>query len=205
MKAQRIGVWVSVIVLAILAIAASAWVRERHGYAERKLIVDRQTAALELRWLAYLNEVKRIDSCARRGIDLRLSTSSCGSQDSITVLIPETGSSGIIEVKGSEYSGFEVNGKYTNRIRIDLDKSQSSRLRAMIISKLPGVSPLKYGESDDRSTSAAFEACLNGRYYAAYRESGNGDAGFNDFEHSLMGAIGAKRMQDTEKPLLLCL
>jgi hypothetical protein len=205
MKAQRIGIWVSAIVLAILAVAASAWVRERQGYSEWKLVVDRQTAARELGFVSYLNEVQRIDSCPSSGIDFRFFSGECNRNDVMLVSLPKDGLSGLTELKASEYAGFEVGGKFRNTARLNLSESQVRKLREDIISKVPDISPLASDESSGRWKSVLFEACLNGNYYAATRDSEHRDPAFDDLERTLMTTLDVQRMWSPETPTLLCL
>lgn len=202
MKSQRIVIWVAVILSAILIAAASTWMRERNGYRERRLIVDRQKAAHELNFMSYLNEVPHIRSCPTSGIDLRFFSGECSRNDAILVSIPKEGLSGTVELKASEYAGFEVAGKFMNTARLNLGESQARGLREEILSKAPIIPPLGPGWSAD-GASAAFEACLDGHYYAAIR--GDRDQAFDDLEHALMTNLDVKRGWNPEVPQLLCM
>jgi len=203
MKSRRIVILVAVIMSAILIVAAWAWVRERQGYVERKLIVDRQTAALELGFMSYLNEVKRIDSCPASGIDLRFFSGECSRNDAILVSIPKEVLSSWVELKASEYAGFEVGGEFRNTARLDLGESQARRLREEIVSKVPVIPPLGPDESDGHWKSAAFEACLDGQYYAAIRR--DRDQTFDGLEGALMTTLGVKRAWSPKTPELFCM
>jgi hypothetical protein len=203
MKSRRIVIWIAVIVSMGLVAAAWTWMRERQGYVERKLIVDRQTAARELGFMSYLNEVRRIDSCPSSGIDLRFFSGECNRNDAILVSISKEGLSGLADLKASQYAGFEVGGKFRDTARIDLGESQARRLREEIVSKASAISPLGPNESAGHWKSAAFEACLDGRYHAAIR--GDRDQAFDDLEGALMTTLGVKRMWNPEAPELLCM
>ncbi len=205
MKGRRIVIWVAVIVSAILLAAAWTWMRERQGYVERKLIVDRQRAAIDLGFLSYLNQVKRIDSCSSSGIDLNFFSGSCSRNDAILVSIPKEGMSGSAEFKASEYAGFKVGGKFRNTARIDLSESQANKLREEIISKVPGIAPLGSDGMDGQWTSMAFEACVNGKYYAARSDSEHRDEEFEGLERTLMTTLDVERMWSPKTPELFCM
>lgn len=168
--------WILIVVAMLLAAIGSSYLVQNHRAREQTRILERaidlETARIRIGKLAPHGRGWSEMAC-RPGMPtaVRLVELRCGGAGDILIMFESDGIGGAkAEFRASSEAEYIVGGARTREAPVVLDERVAASILRQIESAEPVITPLEHsGVSRVPSFPAAIEACMSGRYIAAYR------------------------------------